>query len=131
MTVKKPKTDNYMPHEFIMILALGNPCLIWFTDNTSEFTCTRLYVHQSRFNQNASENIHYPACWIHFFKAITHVRVLYLYLIRYPINMHWAVKWHKVLDYFMVLVLGLVCLLMDRWCIQIMIVNTHSPFNHI
>jgi len=41
---------------------------------------------------------------------------------------HGAVKWHKEHEDLTISVPGLLGLLMDTWCIQILIVNTQSPF---
>jgi len=63
------------------------------------------------------------------FKDITHGG-FYIY-INFIIIMHWAVKWHKEHEDLTIGVPGLSGLLMDRQCIQILIVNTQSPFNYI
>jgi len=66
------------------------------------------------------------------FKGITHEGFyIYRYQLRNPIIMHWSVKWYKEHENIMVCVPGLVGLLMDRWCIQILWIHAHlsTTFN--
>jgi len=70
-------------------------------------------------------------CLIGFMQFFMGGLYLYLYLLRNSIIMHRALKWHKEHEDLTISVPGLSGLLMDRWCIQILVVNTQSPFYYI
>ena len=63
-----------------------------------------------------------------FLIGITHGG-FYIYIKSYIYAL--SLKWHKEHEDLTISVPGLSGLLMDRWCIQILIVNTNSPFNYI